>query len=169
MRRPVIHLLKEARPRQGFFEESQFVGVRKHLPDDLQVAVTIMWMYGWRRSEVMALQLSQIDLEAGTLRLEPGTTKNQRGPSGLHDTRAQGACLRAIGRVKQLSRKLGRVLPQLFVHLHGCYTGQPVYDFRKAWSHACDRVGLVGHVAARFRAGVRSAIWNEQGSPAQWR
>ncbi len=79
VRRPVIHLLKEARPRQGFFEEHQFLGVRKHLSEDLQVAVTIMWLYGWRRSEVMALQQSQIDLEAGTLRLEPGTTKNQEG------------------------------------------------------------------------------------------
>jgi integrase len=65
MRRPVIHLLKETRPRQGFFEEHQFQAVRKHLPEDLQVAVTIMWLYGWRRSEVMALQLSQIDLGPG--------------------------------------------------------------------------------------------------------
>jgi hypothetical protein len=40
--RPVIHLLKEAKPRQGFFEERDFLGVRKHLPEDLQVAVTIM-------------------------------------------------------------------------------------------------------------------------------
>jgi integrase len=79
VRRPVMHLLKEARPRQGFFEEPQFLAVRKHLAEDLQVAVTIMWLYGWRRSEVMALQLSQIDLEAGTLRLEPGTTKNHEG------------------------------------------------------------------------------------------
>lgn len=54
VRRPVIHLLKEARPRQGFFEEQQFLGVRKHLPEDLQVAITIMWLYGWRRSEVMS-------------------------------------------------------------------------------------------------------------------
>jgi hypothetical protein len=35
MRRPIIHLLKEARPRQGFFEETQFLAVRKHLAEDL--------------------------------------------------------------------------------------------------------------------------------------
>jgi len=79
MRRPVIHLLKEARPRQGFFEEHQFLAVRKHLPEDLQVAVTIIWLYGSRWREVMALQLSLIDRGAGTLRLEPGTTKNHEG------------------------------------------------------------------------------------------
>ncbi|TMQ31194.1 MAG: hypothetical protein E6K65_02300, partial [Nitrospirae bacterium] len=62
-----------------------------------------------------------------------------------------------IGRVKILSRRLGRVLPHLFVHLHGCYTGQPVQDFRKAWSQACERVGLVGMLRQDFR---RSAVRN---------
>ena len=53
--------------------------VRKRLPNDLQVAVTIMYVFGWRLGEVMNLRLSQVDLEAGTLRLEPGTTKNKEG------------------------------------------------------------------------------------------
>lgn len=47
--------------------------------------------------------------------------------------------------------------PQLFVHLGGCYKGQPVHDFRKAWSHACDKVGLVGMLRHDFR---RSAVRN---------
>ena len=157
VRRPVIHLLKEARPRQGFFEESQFFAVRKHLPEDLQVAVTIMWLYGWRRSEVMSLQLSQIDLDAGTLRLEPGTTKNHEGRVVYMTPELKTLVSAQIGRVKLLSRKLGRVLPQLFVHLRGCYTGQPVHDFRKAWSHACEHVGLVGMLRHDFR---RSAVRN---------
>ena len=156
-RRPVNHLLKEARPRQGFFEEHQFLAVRKHLPEDLQVAVTIMWLYGWRRNEVMSLQLSQIDLEAGTLRLEPGTTKNQEGRVVYMTPELKALVSAQIGRVKLLSRRLGRVLPQLFAHLHGCYTGRPVYDFRKAWSHACERVGLVGMLRHDFR---RSAVRN---------
>ena len=155
VRRPIIHLLKEARPRQGFFEEHQFLAVRKHLPEDLQVAVTIMWLYGWRRSEVMSLQLSQIDLEAGTLRLEPGTTKNRDGRVVYMTPELKTLVTAQIGRVKALSRRLGRVLPQLFVHLRGCYTGQPVSDFRKAWSHACERVGLVGMLRHDFR---RSAV-----------
>src|SRR5438105_2717765 len=35
--------------------------------------------------------------------------------------------------------------------------GQPVYDFRKAWSQACERVGLVGMLRHDFR---RSAVRN---------
>jgi len=157
LRRPIIHLLKEARPRQGFFEESQFLSVRKHLPYDLQVAVTIMWLYGWRRSEVMSLQLSQVDLEAGILRLEPGTTKNGEGRVVYMTPELELLVSEQVQRVKQLSRKLGRVLPHLFVHLRGCYTGQPVHDFRKAWAHACENVGLVGMLRHDFR---RSAVRN---------
>jgi integrase len=157
MRRPVIHLLKEANPRQGFFEEHQFLAIRKHLPEDLALAVTIMWLYGWRRSEIMALQLSQIDLEAGTLRLEPGTTKNKDGRVVFMTPELKMMVLAQIERVRILSRRLGRVLPGLFHHLHGCYTGQPVQDFRKAWSHACERVGLVGMLRHDFR---RSAVRN---------
>jgi len=157
LRRPIIHLLKEAKPRQGFFEERDFLGVRKHLPEDLQVAVTIMWLYGWRRSEVMSLQRSQIDLEAGTLRLEPGTTKNRDGRVVYMTPELKMLVSAQIGRVTLLSRKLGRVLPGLFHHLHGCDKGQPVRDFRKAWAHACDQVGLVGMLRHDFR---RSAVRN---------
>ena len=49
------------------------------------------------------------------------------------------------------------MLPKLFVHLRGCYKGQPVHDVRKAWSQACDKVGLVGMLRRDFR---RSAARN---------
>ena len=98
----------------------------------------------------MSLQLSQIDLDAGTLRLEPGTTKNLEGRVVYMTPKLKALISTQIARVKLLSRKLGRVLPQLFVHPHGCYTGQLVQDFRKAWSQACERVGLVGMLRHDF-------------------
>ena len=62
------------------FEREQYEAVRRHLPVDLQVAVAIAYTYGWRmQSEVLALERRQLDLEAGTLRLDPGTTKNDEG------------------------------------------------------------------------------------------
>ena len=68
MRMPVIRKLKEAAPRQGFFEREQFQAVRRHLPEDLQVAATIAYTFGWRtQSEVLALERRQLDLKAGTL------------------------------------------------------------------------------------------------------
>jgi hypothetical protein len=66
--------------RTGFFERDAVLAVRSRLPDDLQVAVNIAYTYGWRmQSEVLMLDRSQHDLDAGRLRLEPGTTKNGQG------------------------------------------------------------------------------------------
>jgi hypothetical protein len=71
LRLPVIRALKEAAPRQGFFERAQFETVRAHLPEDLQVAVNIAYAFGWRmQSEVLTLERRHVDLEAGTLRLD---------------------------------------------------------------------------------------------------
>ncbi len=79
-RMPILRKLKEAAPREGFFEPATYFAVRRRLPEDLQVAVTIAYTYGWRmRSEVLALAGRQVDLDAGTLRLDPGCTKNDDG------------------------------------------------------------------------------------------
>jgi integrase len=80
LRLPIIHKPKENGPRQGFFEHEQYEAVRRHLRPDLQVAAAIAYAFGWRmQSEVLALERRQADLSAGTLRLEPGTTKNGDG------------------------------------------------------------------------------------------
>ena len=76
MRVPVIRKLKEKAPRQGFFEREQFEAIRRRLRPDLQVALAISHAYGWRmQSEVLALERRQVDLDSGTIRLDPGTTK----------------------------------------------------------------------------------------------
>src|SRR3989441_13131534 len=55
-RLPVIRGLKEAAPRQGFFEAEQYAAVWRHLPTDLQLACDIAYTFGWRmQSEVLAL------------------------------------------------------------------------------------------------------------------
>ncbi len=79
-RLPVIHKLKEHSPRQGFFERDQFQEVCRRLPEHYRVAVSLAFMYGWRiQSEVLTLEKRQVDLNAGTLRLDAGTTKMRKG------------------------------------------------------------------------------------------
>jgi integrase len=66
--------------RTGFFEQDHFLAVRKHLPAYLQPVVTFAYLTGWRvPSEILSLQWRQVDVAAGTVRLEPGTTKNDEG------------------------------------------------------------------------------------------
>ena len=60
---PAIDKLKEAAPRQGFFEDAHYEAVRRQLPDDVQVALAIAHTYGWRmQSEVLMLSRRQLDL-----------------------------------------------------------------------------------------------------------
>lgn len=37
------------------------------------------YTYGWRVEELLDLQARQVDLLAGTIRIDPGTTKNDQG------------------------------------------------------------------------------------------
>jgi integrase len=77
---PLIRTLRPAPPCQGFFEPDEFAAVVRELPDDLALVARIAYVYGWRLTdEVLPLTRSQVDLEARTLRLEPGSTKNGDG------------------------------------------------------------------------------------------
>jgi integrase len=78
--RPYIALLRENNVRTGFFEPDQFRAVLGKLPADLAPAIEFAYLTGWRlKSEIMPMQWRQVDLAAGVVRLEPGTTKNADG------------------------------------------------------------------------------------------
>jgi len=49
------------------------------LPLELQVAALVGYILGWRKREVLDLERRQLDLSTGTLRLDPGATKNREG------------------------------------------------------------------------------------------
>ena len=80
-RMPYIPLLREDNVRQGFFEPGEFLAVRAALPDDLQPVLTFGYLTGWRKGEVLGLRWSQVDREAGTVRIDPGVAKGGRGAS----------------------------------------------------------------------------------------
>jgi len=159
VRMPVIRKLAEASPRQGFFERGQFEAVRRLLAPDLRVAVTIAHTFGWRmQSEVLALERRQLDLEAGTLRLEPGTTKNDEARTVYLTPELDALLITQLERVDRLSKRIKRIVPYLFPHLGGrrrC--GERRGDFRKAWETACKNAGVPGKLRHDFR---RTAVRN---------
>jgi integrase len=158
LRPPMIDRLKEAAPRQGFFERGEFLSVRRHLPEDLQAAVTIAYTFGWRPpSEVLSLERRQLDLEAGTLRLDPGTTKNDDGRIVYLTPELKSLLGGQVDRVRALERQLGRIIPHLFPHLDGDEIGRPRRDIRSAWATACKRAGCPGKLTHDFR---RTAVRN---------
>jgi integrase len=158
LRLPVIRKLKEGAPRQGFFEREQFEAIRRHLRSDLQVAISIAYTFGWRmQSEVLTLERRQVDLDAGTLRLEPGTTKNDEGRVVYLTPGLKSLLASQIEQVRALDHRLGRIIPYLFPYLKGRHCGSRIRDFRKAWNTACLKADFPGMLRHDFR---RTAVRN---------
>ena len=159
MRLPVIHKPKEGVPREGFFERDQYEAVRRRLTPDLQVAVAIAYTFGWRmQSEVLMLERRQLDLDVGTLRLDPGTTKNDEGRLVYLTPELKALLGAQVDRIRAVERKTGRIIPFLFPHLSGpLRLGRRRRDFRKAWTIACKAAGVPGMHRHDFR---RTAVRN---------
>ena len=125
-----------------------------HLPDPLGAVVRFAHLTGWRKSEVLSLRWSQVDFTQGTVRLEPGATKNLEGrefpfrplPQLQHTLEEQRR------RTRELERQTERIIPYVFHR-----DGRPVKNLSKAWQTACERVG-VGD--AWFHDLRRSAVRN---------
>jgi integrase len=77
---PPFPVLSLHNVRSGFFEREDFLAVRGRLSEPVQAVATFAYLTGWRTpSEILPLQWRQVDFAAGTLRLDPGTTKNGEG------------------------------------------------------------------------------------------
>jgi len=145
--RPHIPRLKEAAPRKGFFEPEQFEAVRRHLPKALRPVVTFAYLTGWRvPSEVLPLTWAQVNFEAGVVRLEPGSTKNDEARTFpfTPELRALLEAQRATTEV--LQRQTGRIIPWVFHR-----RGRPIKDFRGSWESACKLAGCPGRIPHDFR------------------
>jgi integrase len=152
LRLPVIRKLKEAGPRQGFFERDQYDAVRRRLPVDLQVIVDVACTFGWRmQSEVLTLERRQLDLDAGTIRLDPGTTKNDDGRLVYLPAAFKAQLVAQVERVRTLERRLERIVPHLFLHLSGRRQGERIGDFVTRWRTACWKAGIPGRLRHDFR------------------
>jgi integrase len=72
---PVVRLLKEPPPRKGFLARAQFEHLLSKLPVHLRPLVTFLYYCGVRVGEATQIEWSQVDLQAGFVRLEVEQTK----------------------------------------------------------------------------------------------
>src|SRR5262249_44934835 len=114
---------------------------------------------GWRvYDEVLTLERPQVDLKAGTVRLEPGSTKNEDARVVYLTPALKTALTEQFERVRALERETARIIPWVFPHLTGSRRrGERIRDFRKAWATACKRAGCPGMLRHDFR---RTAVRN---------
>ncbi|MGE0363243.1 MAG: tyrosine-type recombinase/integrase [Vicinamibacterales bacterium] len=150
---PHVGLLQEHNVRQGFFERDQFDAILKHLPTEYHAPLRFAYITGWRfKSEVLSLTAAQVDLKAGFVRLEVGTTKSGEGRS-FYVTEDLRTLLKAqLASIEALAKR-DIVCPYLF-HRDD---GTQIRDFKKAWRSACEAAGYPGKLFHDFR---RTAVRN---------
>jgi integrase len=115
--------------------------------------------YGWRRQELLNLRVGQVDFAAGTIRLDPGTTKNRDG---------RVATMTAT--VRMLLECLVRgMAPEHYVFTRT--NRRAVRDFRTAWATACVDAGL-GRMICKSRdktvAGEKCEACGAQGKALRY-
>jgi integrase len=127
--------------------------VRKHLPEEIQSRITFAYITGWRmRSEIWPLQWPLVDFKAKLVRLEPGTTKNDKGRI-FPFTAEIGQLLEAQrAKTDKLQKKKGVIIPWVFHR-----DGRPIKEFKRSWKTACKDAGLPGRIPHDFR---RTAVRN---------
>jgi integrase len=152
--KPHLPTLKLDNVRKGFFSDDEVRAVLAKLPDWYAPAIEFTWRTGWRIGEVKSLTWAQIDWNAGTVRLEVGTTKNREGrvfpfaasPSLVALLRAQRE------RTDAWQRHHGQIVPWVFWR-----DGKKLADHRDTWNTACKRAGLPGKLVHDLR---RTAVRN---------
>ena len=88
---PTFPKLGESAPRTGFVTDKQFTQLMAQNPPEwLQAMLTLGYNFGFRRSELLTMKVSQIDLLSKTIRLDRGTNGEPRLVSfdGLADIAA---------------------------------------------------------------------------------
>jgi integrase len=146
--KPYIPMLQERNVRKGFFEHEEFIALRAALPLELRPVVTFAYYTGWRKEEVLTMTWERIDLQARTVRLDPGTTKNDEGRLIYLD----GELFDILITVKHERDRLYPYCAEVFHR-----SGKGIKDFRAAWDSACQAVGLEGKLFHDFR---RTAVRN---------
>ena len=159
---PKVRVLPEHNTRQGFFERPDLEAVVAALPAYLLDFTRFAYLTGWRKGEIISLRWSDVDRDAGAIRLRSEAAKTGRGRTVM----LEGDLAELLDRRWQdrLFTKDGNVrIAALVFHREG----EPVGDFRKAWATACQAAGVpdklfhnLRRTAARnmVRAGVPERV-----------
>lgn len=142
---PYIPMFMEAPTRKGFFDHSEYLNLLVALLDHLQPVLMFGYSVGWRKEEILNLTWDRVDLMVGTVRIEPGDTKNEEARTVYLDDE-----LKALFRKQSAKRPVG--CPLVFHR-----QGKKIKYFRKSWKSACEKAGLVDKIFHDLR---RTAVRN---------
>lgn len=159
---PVFPALRVDNTRQGFLAAETVDKLREALPEPVRTMFVVGYHLGWRKGELLALQWRSVDLDEGTIRLDPGTTKNREGRLAYLPEAAALALRAWRDETSSFERREGVIVPFVFHR-----DGKPVKSIDGTWRRACKAVGCPGllfhdlrRTAARnyVRAGVAEQV-----------
>jgi integrase len=150
---PHIPMVKLDNRRTGFFERAEFDAVLEQLPKHLHAPLTFAYVTGWRlKSEVLPLTADRVDVVAGVVRLDPGTTKSGEGRTFYMTAELKKLLTTQLDSLEVL-KQAGTISPYVF-HYEG---GERIRDFKKQWKTATENAGYPGKLFHDFR---RTAVRN---------
>jgi integrase len=130
---PVFPHLRENNVRAGFIEDGDYEKLTACCSEPwLHLFLEIAYSFGWRRSEILNLRVRQVSLEAQTIRLDAGTTKNGEGREVTMTLQIYVLAKRATAGKSKDDFLLTRD------------NGKPVRCFRQAWSNLTKAAGIQG-------------------------
>jgi integrase len=144
---PHVPMLALNNARRGFFERHELEAILKHMPAYLHPPLWFAYITGWRfHSEVLPLTASQVDLQAGVVRLEPGTTKNKEGRSFYMTEELRKLLKGQLDSIEALKDE-ETICPYVF-HRPG---GARIRSIRGAWEDAREKAGHPNKLLHDFR------------------
>jgi len=136
---PHFPMLKEAPPRKGFLEHTDYQKLRQELPEHLRTVLAMGYYTGMRLGEILKLRWPSVNLVTAEVVLDPGTTKNDAPRT-----------IPLNGELLELLRiEHARNPRSEFVFMRGV---ERIASFRKAWNSACARAGLGVFICRSLRA-----------------
>lgn len=135
---PGVAMLAENNARQGFIEPDDFDAVTSNLPVYLKDFARFAYASGWRKGEVTKLQWSAVDKDNTRVTLPRESSKNGE-PRVLP---LVGELADIIAR-RRAEREYKTADGETALSIHVFHRrGEPVGDFRKAWTAACIAAGF---------------------------
>jgi integrase len=151
---PYFAMLKERNVRKGFVKDANYSELARATAAAglwLRTLFELGYTYGWRKSELLGLRVSQIDCGERTIALDPGETKNDQ-PRLVEMTHTACQLLLSLIAGKE---------PEDRVFTRPARDGRerPIRNFRKAWQTATAVAGCPGLLFHDLRrSGVRNLI-----------
>jgi integrase len=134
--------------------------VTHHLPSYMRGIAAFAFLTGWRTpSEILPLEWRHVDLTAGEVRLDVGTTKNREARTFPLTRELRRVLEDQHAIAADLTRQRGIIACGVFCYTIGQKAGQRITEsgYLHAWRKACVAAGCPGRIPHDFR---RTAVRN---------